>query len=328
MPLNNSESRPTWGMFDQVLRENGTLGAYKFFLVGITQPIVTIIRAQQAAVYYSNKPRGVFSAVRWLYRTGGPRTFYKGAVPDSIQEGLSYLTYKTPLLTHSYSLASGVLPSSTNQLSPSVRHGITSILAGSLVGVVDNVIMGPLEAYSTYRNASQGSHANASFSAELHALPTISAKAQRLWRGFIPSTLKSCVTGSLFFLLNKPIHDNYQLLFSHFGLSDWHHAIDAASALSQATLIATAGAPIDILKTIRQMPHDPNDKLVGQSLFRIARHNIQKHSMGAITAGMPARIALATFGWSCNIFVLNRLKAKSRSDQQETEPEASPNHAL
>ncbi len=290
---------------ESMLSNNGPLALAKAGLIPPTQPLQVVMRTQQAALRGNNNLLSMMATMRYLYQQEGLRAFFKGVTPATAKEGGKYLLYKGPLLSKAPQLVESALPKEFETLPLALQGPIKAVLAGAFSAGCDTLLGGGLEAYATYRSTSQGSLAQASFSAELAAIRGLHRKVARIYQGAVPATAKGTLAFATFFGAAGPIKKAVKRAYNITEEGPPPVYVTGTAAIATGSLVASTASPLDIVKTLKQMPNGSN-----KGLRELLVENVSKHGIKGLTAGLGTKALLITFGWSVNFFVLNHFGLK------------------
>lgn len=308
------------------MKANFMLALGKLILVIPTQPLHVVMRRQQGALASGDNPRVLsFKEAYKEIRFGQPMSaLFKGMMPGTAKEFSKNLVYKGALITGAPSLAESALPQSLkNYTSGTQYHLIKCVLAGCIASVSDAVLGGPLERLATFRSTSQGKEANASYSQEFAQNRLLGDKIRFVYKGFVPTVIKGGLAFSTMFTLSQPIKNRTA---SFYGLSPkdaapWYSL--GTSAILGGLAVALVSSPFDIIKTQAQMPASK-----GKSAYKALSDNYKLHGLRGVTAGLPAKTAMITMGWSLNFFAnqaFEELKDKHKmTDNHSSRANLSP----
>ena len=298
------------------LKTNFMLALGKVILVIPTQPLHVVMRRQQGALA-SNPPRVLsFGEAYSEIRMNQPmKALFKGTLPGSVKEFSKNLFYKGALITGAPHLAESLLPQSIKEYTSTTQyHLIKCVFAGSIASFSDALLGGGLERIATYRATSQGKEADASFSKEFLQNQTVLGKIRFLYKGFVPTALKGTLAFSTMFAVSQPIRYHTAAMYGHSpkDAAPWYSSL--TSAFLAGLAVAFVSSPLDIIKTQAQMPGSK-----GKNTFRALHDNYSLHGLRGITAGLPAKTAMITMGWSLNFFAMQKMdEYKEKRNQTET----------
>jgi hypothetical protein len=311
-PINNQSQLTYFDYF----KANCTLAFGKLFLVIPTQPLHVVMRRQQGALA-SESPRVLsFNEAYKEIRFNKPMSaLFKGTAPGIIKEFSKNLLYKGALITGAPHLAESVLPEPVKNYTSSKQYYlIKCLLAGCIASVSDAVLGGPLERIATYRATSQGKEADASFSKEFLQISSFKGKFSFLYKGFVPTALKGSLAFSTMFSMSQPIKHWTASLYGHSpkDAAPWYSI--GTSAILGGLVVAIVSSPLDIIKTQAQMPGSK-----GKNTFKALWDNYSLHGIRGIVAGLPAKTAMITMGWSLNFFAMQKMdEYKERRNQPDS----------
>lgn len=286
--------------FTDYMKANFMLALGKLMLVIPTQPLHVVMRRQQGALASNENPRVLsFNQAYKEIRFGQPMSaLFKGMMPGTAKEFSKNLVYKGALITGAPTLAESVLPQSLKSYTSATQyHLVKCVLAGCIASVSDAVLGGPLERLATFRSTAQGKDANASYSKEFAQNRLLQDKIRFVYKGFVPTVIKGGLAFSTMFTLSQPIK---QWTAKIYGLSPkspapWYSL--GTSAILGGLAVALVSSPFDIIKTQAQMPASK-----GKSAYNALLDNYKLHGLRGVTAGLPAKTAMITMGWSLNFF--------------------------
>ena len=297
-----SYSQREWAMF---------LGFPIIKTIGVlpTQPLVKIATEQQKSVAKKTGQLNFIQAIRQVHAIRGFKGFFDGSVASMSREGFK-TSYK------------GILQVSANDFSTHmVQEGqqgaflLKGIISGGLVGVLDPTIAAPIERYKTFKISQDTSGNILDFLKDIknqqgvktgydHTFGVI----QELYRGLGVTIAKQTLMNVAFFTtkafvdpMAKPYKNDYPLMSIAF------------TSLSAGAGAALVGAPLDVVKTLKQQ--NTGNKTSTKKLLTLV---VSQSGFKGLFAGVPARFALITFGYGLNGLFLN-LFEMARTKQQEVD---------
>lgn len=259
-----------------------------------TQPIVVALRQQQVSMIHS-RPIGFFSATKKIILEN-PKNLWKGTLPSAGKEFLRYACYKVWIIQNTQNYVDNTFD--WGKLPNNLVHPLSNMVAGVLAGSTDVVLSGALERYSTYIATSQGHSTSACFSSDLKSHTGAINKIKFLYRGVASSVAKSSIGFCLMFGTKEPIRQIVNKATSSVQdpTSKWY--VPFFSSVISGGIIALATAPLDIVKTLKQMPGGSQ-----QGTFELLKSNFLKHGVSGLTTGLPAKFFLVSMSWAFNYLV-------------------------
>lgn len=300
--ISNGYSTKEWAMF-------GLFPLLKASAVFPTQPIAKIANEQQKSVTKPNGPYNFVRAAQQIYSVRGLIGFFDGTVPSASRELLKS-SYKGILQVGAKDFSKSLIPDTCYG-----ANFIKGAISGTIVGLLDPIIIAPVERYKTFK-LSQDKSGNfvtyiQGISAEqpknISLNQRISGIGQELYRGTGVTMAKQTLMNVAFFTTKgwadafvKPYENDYAALSMAF------------SSIAPGLGAALVGAPLDVAKTLKQKQTGKN--VSTKELLKLV---LAQSGWKGLFAGTPARFALITFGYGLNGLFLN-LFDKYRS--QKTEP--------
>lgn len=293
--------------------------AGKAAMVPVTQPIQTALREQQASVRdASQQPLSFPQAMKKIVSNDGTKGLWKGTTPSFMKEFIKYGSYKVWVIQN--------LPQWVDETLPNANNTHKAVTAGMLAAATDVVIGGPFERYATYLQTAPAQGATKMFLHDLQSKAGLHNKWHFLNKGAGAAFVKGGMQFSLMFGFKDPIKNAVNALYN---LDDetqnapWYATF--TSALLSGVLVAGVTAPVDIVKTIKQMPGDQN-----ASLLQSLENNVRTHGIKGLTTGLLTKSGMIAAGWSAN-FLISELPTvwQARSDKStDSSLDASENQVI
>lgn len=292
--------------------------AGKAAMVPVTQPIQTAMREQQASVREAGqRPLNFVEASKKIIQNDGTKGLWKGTTPSVAKEFIKYGTYKVWVIQN--------LPQWVDETIPSASNMQKAVAAGALAAATDVAIGGPFERYSTYLQTAPADGATKMFLQDLSKNEGLHNKWNFLNKGAGAAFVKGSAQFGLMFGLKEPVKGWVNTIYN---LDDstqnapWYATF--TSALLSGVIVAGFTAPVDIVKTIKQMPGDQN-----ASLLHSLEKNVRTHGIKGLTTGILTKSGMIAAGWSAN-FLISELPTmwKKSSDEQTKSSQHSTENRL
>lgn len=266
-------------------------------------PLSKIAIVQQKSATALTGPLAIAPAIQHILKVRGPIGFYDGLVPSMVREGYK-TSYKGMLQVNANDFAIGLIPE-TSTGAYFLRGGV----AGSIVGTVDSILVAPFERYRTYR-ISQDTPGNFfTYIKNINAQqPQASGFISELYRGLGVTIGKQSLMNISFFSTKawanrfaKPYEKTNPI------------STIAFSSLMSGLGAALMGAPLDIVKTLKQQQTSINisTKLLLKEVYK-------RSGWRGLVVGVPARFVLISTAYGLNGLFLN-LFEKVRQKNQKPE---------
>ena len=296
MPANKINDESNDSLLHTISNKAGPLfpASTKAIVTPLTQPILVTLRQQQASVRQS-QPLSFFSASKKMI-TQNPKNLWRGTLPSASKEFFKYSFYKVFIIQNTQSYVNKI--ADWNTLPNHFAHPLKSMVAGSIAGTADVIFGGALERYATYVATAQGPTSSACFSTELKSQHGAMNKVQFLYRGAASSIAKSSIGFSLMFGTKEPIKQSVNTALNMETKTTPKWCATFCSAMMSGGLIALTTAPLDIIKTLKQMPGGRK-----QGALSLLHNNFVKHGIRGLTAGLPAKFCLISLGWALNFMI-------------------------
>lgn len=286
-------------------KSNFLLALGKSLLVFPTQPLQVLMRHQQGSLA-SDPPRilSIQESYNEIRFKQPMQALFKGVRLSAAKELAKNGIYKATLISGAPDLAESILPERPKNYATEAQYNLVKCLvAGFIASVSDAILGGSIDRIATFQATSQGKKADANFSQELKQVNSVFGKVGFLYKGFAANSIKGSFAFTTMFYVSAPI--------THWSASIYKHSLEekapwyssATSAILAGIAVAIVSSPWDIVKTQAQMPGS-KDKGTCRALY----DNYSRHGLRGVTAGLPAKTAMITIGWSLNSLFMQKTK--------------------
>lgn len=275
-----------------------TLGITKSLLVPATQPVQVTMRWQQAALK-SGKVLSIGDAAKELYlnspkKLAIPTAFFRGSLPAMGKEFFKNGTYKAVAFKGAPKLVkkagNEIAGESLKTLPKSVQHTSISLFAAGVAATADTLFGGPFERYATFAATSQGNKADVKF---FEGPKTIRNIIDTFYKGGLATFGKTALSCSILFGASGPTQ---KFIYQQNNLKTGDEIpihVAGQTAFATGVAVAMVSSPLDIVKTMSQMPGASKDIPV----FKTLNQNIKRFGLNGAFAGVPLKMALTIIGW-------------------------------
>lgn len=293
--------------FGYSLREVVLLGGYPALKTGavwVTQPLAKIAGLQQSSVIKEDKPLNFVQATKRIHATPnkGAAAFWDASVASANRMFVQSL-YKGPLQVFAGDFSKKMIPEQTLGL-----HFFRGLVAGSVVGITDPMLLGPIERYKTWKLLQQGKSEN--FIGYIKNIckqqnNNLHGVLKELYRGLGVTVVKqTMMNGTLF--ITKGLATDFVKPYE----KEHPFASMAFSSIMPGMAAAGVGAPTDLLKSLIQQHTGKN--LTVKELFQAT---IKKSGWKGLFTGLPAKFVLIASGYTVNALFLNLFDKYRKSDE-------------
>lgn len=275
-----------------------TLGVVKALFVPGTQPLQVTMRWQQVALK-SGKVLSIKDAAKELYSNSPkklaiPTAFFRGALPAMGKEFIKNGTYKAVAFKGAPKLVkkagNEIARDSLRTLPKLVQHTAISLFAAGVAATADTILGGPFERYATFAATSQGDKANVKF---FEGPKTMRNIVDTFYKGGLATFGKTALSCSVLFGASGPTQ---KLIYQQNNLKTGDKIpihVAGQTAFATGVAVAMVSSPLDIVKTMSQMPGASKDIPV----FKTLSQNIKRFGLNGAFAGVPLKMALTIIGW-------------------------------
>lgn len=270
------------------------LSTTKMAMAGATQPLLNLKNLGQS--WRGDKPLSMLQTVKLLVNQPNPiRASFKGAVSGGLKEA-GKNGIKGPFIKGAPDVINYIsnhwMPKELYIKNPYLKASVHAVACGSFAGLSENILIGWAERFTTFRSTSQGELANASYMKELGAAEGFKGKVGFIYKGFIPSTIKSTLALSMYFAATPFVKLQTASLFDLSVTQPKPWYVMGVDVMTVAFLVAIVSTPVDVVKTQAQ---SPLAKEAG--LFNALSTNYKERGLSGLSAGLKWRLVLACLGW-------------------------------